>query len=267
MRHHTMSNCLPRTISVSPCWRMWRPGRFMRVCVDVSALVHMWVCDSPVHGIQFSDSRHIIHPRGRETQLALFPDLDLVKLGIYAPLTPRFQPLGLSSAATTGSAQTSRCCWLNSGLLQPRWSLAGCRCFISTQTGAEIKLYIHCVYHQGHMYKVVEKWNRGWVFRDVFLSSGPENYILVSDVLPRLSLSWQIAASYGSIVCVFEPVQYPDQKDTSLTVSRRLHLPPSLSSLSLCVSGCSGYQMEDIIVPLNVFNTFSLTSQLSYSCI
>ncbi|XP_069563830.1 dmX-like protein 1 isoform X1 [Brachyistius frenatus] len=27
----------------------------------------------------------------------------------------------------------------------------------------------------------------------------------------------QIAASYGSIVCVFEPVQHPDQKDTSLT--------------------------------------------------
>ncbi|XP_037115641.1 dmX-like protein 1 isoform X2 [Syngnathus acus] len=27
----------------------------------------------------------------------------------------------------------------------------------------------------------------------------------------------QIAASYGSIVCIFEPVQYPDQKDTSLT--------------------------------------------------
>ncbi|TNN59143.1 DmX-like protein 1 [Liparis tanakae] len=28
----------------------------------------------------------------------------------------------------------------------------------------------------------------------------------------------QIAASYGSIVCVFEPVQHPDQKDTSLTI-------------------------------------------------
>ncbi|XP_049618495.1 dmX-like protein 1 isoform X2 [Syngnathus scovelli] len=27
----------------------------------------------------------------------------------------------------------------------------------------------------------------------------------------------QIAASYGSIVCIFEPVQHPDQKDTSLT--------------------------------------------------
>ncbi|KAI3372724.1 hypothetical protein L3Q82_023186 [Scortum barcoo] len=27
----------------------------------------------------------------------------------------------------------------------------------------------------------------------------------------------QMAASYGSIVCVFEPVQHPDQKDTSLT--------------------------------------------------
>ncbi|XP_055367594.1 dmX-like protein 1 isoform X2 [Betta splendens] len=30
----------------------------------------------------------------------------------------------------------------------------------------------------------------------------------------------QIAASYGSIVCVFEPVQHPDQKDASLTKSR-----------------------------------------------
>uniref|UniRef100_A0A8D0D7S0 Dmx like 1 n=1 Tax=Sander lucioperca TaxID=283035 RepID=A0A8D0D7S0_SANLU len=29
----------------------------------------------------------------------------------------------------------------------------------------------------------------------------------------------QIAASYGSIVCVFEPVQHPDQKDTSLTLN------------------------------------------------
>lgn len=31
-------------------------------------------------------------------------------------------------------------------------------------------------------------------------------------------LYWQIAASYGSIVCIFEPVQQPDQKDT-LSVS------------------------------------------------
>lgn len=30
----------------------------------------------------------------------------------------------------------------------------------------------------------------------------------------------QIAASYGSTVCIFEPVQQQDQKDTSLTVSR-----------------------------------------------
>uniref|UniRef100_A0A8C2X9T5 Dmx like 1 n=1 Tax=Cyclopterus lumpus TaxID=8103 RepID=A0A8C2X9T5_CYCLU len=29
----------------------------------------------------------------------------------------------------------------------------------------------------------------------------------------------QIAASYGSIVCVFEPVQHPDQKDTTLTLN------------------------------------------------
>uniref|UniRef100_A0A3Q2XH75 Dmx like 1 n=1 Tax=Hippocampus comes TaxID=109280 RepID=A0A3Q2XH75_HIPCM len=29
----------------------------------------------------------------------------------------------------------------------------------------------------------------------------------------------QIAASYGSIVCIFEPVQHPDQKDTSLTLN------------------------------------------------
>lgn len=29
----------------------------------------------------------------------------------------------------------------------------------------------------------------------------------------------QIAASYGSIVCLFEPVQQPDEKDASLTVS------------------------------------------------
>ncbi|XP_035514140.1 dmX-like protein 1 [Morone saxatilis] len=31
----------------------------------------------------------------------------------------------------------------------------------------------------------------------------------------------QIAASYGSIVCIFEPVQHPDQKDTSLTKVNR----------------------------------------------
>lgn len=36
---------------------------------------------------------------------------------------------------------------------------------------------------------------------------------------------WQIAASYGSILCVFEPVQQPDQKDASLTVSSLHFLP------------------------------------------
>lgn len=40
----------------------------------------------------------------------------------------------------------------------------------------------------------------------------------------------QIAASYGSTVCVFEPVQDPDQKDTSLTVSSPHYLPVTVWS-------------------------------------
>lgn len=42
---------------------------------------------------------------------------------------------------------------------------------------------------------------------------------MLKNVVSFLFLNLQIAASYGSIVCVFEPVWQPDQKDTSLTVS------------------------------------------------
>uniref|UniRef100_A0A3Q1EFU0 Dmx like 1 n=1 Tax=Acanthochromis polyacanthus TaxID=80966 RepID=A0A3Q1EFU0_9TELE len=56
----------------------------------------------------------------------------------------------------------------------------------------------------------------------------------------------QIAASYGSIVCVFEPVQHPDQKDTSLTVSPTHYFPLKYVILhpgSTLLTGSSSLQL------------------------
>lgn len=44
------------------------------------------------------------------------------------------------------------------------------------------------------------------------------NHYCIFDIVLLFCL--QIAASYGSTVCIFEPVQQQDQKDTSITVSR-----------------------------------------------
>lgn len=65
-------------------------------------------------------------------------------------------------------------------------------------------------------------WNNIWFcFQETWI---------ISIVFPFSFLCWQIAASYGSIVCVFEPVQHADQKDTSLTVSRLDYLPVTVWS-------------------------------------
>lgn len=54
---------------------------------------------------------------------------------------------------------------------------------------------------------------------DCIFRVGIEIINMLKNVVSFLFLNLQIAASYGSIVCVFEPVWQPDQKDTSLTVS------------------------------------------------